>query len=99
MAAGHALRGVASAWLGLIVLQTVTTSGSGRVAALFTDLSGLISRAMDPAVPAIPDRRSGAPSASGGATTNPTSVYRPPADLTTGLAPLGTQPVPPRNVR
>jgi hypothetical protein len=58
---GHALRGAVTAWLGLIVLQAVvSTGGSGRVAGAFTGIAGLVNRALDPNVPAIPDRRAGA---------------------------------------
>lgn len=57
---GHAVRGMVTAWLGLIVLSTVSTQrGSGRVAGFFTDVNGLVKRALDPGVPAIPDRRDG----------------------------------------
>jgi hypothetical protein len=69
--AGHALRGMVTAWLGLVVLQTVSTKGgSGRVAGLFGDVDRLIQRAFDPKVPAIPDRR-------GGANTHPVAVFTP----------------------
>jgi hypothetical protein len=96
---GHTLRGAVTAWLSLIALQTVVAHGSGRVASAFADLDGLLQRAFDPGVPAIPDRRTGAaPSASSGATTNPTPVYRTPADLLP-TSPIGSQPVVPRNVR
>lgn len=45
-------------FLGLIALHAVgTQGGSGRVAEAFADLSRLIDRVIDPAVPAIPDRR------------------------------------------
>lgn len=54
---GHAVRGMVSAWLGLIVLQTVATKGSGKVAGLMADANRLVKRALDPSVPAIPDRR------------------------------------------
>lgn len=60
---GHALRGMVTAWLGLIVLQTVGTTGSGRVAGAFADANRLLKRALDPSVPAIPDRRDGTSSA------------------------------------
>jgi hypothetical protein len=61
---GHALRGVVTAWLALIVLQAAgTQNGSGRVAGLFTDINGLVKRALDPKVAAIPDRRNGATTA------------------------------------
>ena len=60
---GHALRGMVTAWLGLIVLQAVgSTKGSGRVAGLFADVDRLVKRALDPSIPAIPDRRTGAAS-------------------------------------
>jgi hypothetical protein len=49
-------------WLTLIALQTLSTQGaSGRVASLFTDVNSLVQRALDPTIPAIPDRRTGAP--------------------------------------
>lgn len=59
----HAFRGMVSAWLGLIVLQAVGDGGSGRVAGLFGDVNRLVKRAIDPSVPAIPDRRNGSGSA------------------------------------
>jgi hypothetical protein len=60
--AGHALRGMVTAWLGLVVLQTVSTKGgSGRLASMFGDVDHLIQRAFSPTVAAIPDRRNGAP--------------------------------------
>lgn len=54
---GHALRGVLSAWLGLIVLQAVGTSGTGQVGNFFGTVNTLVTRALSPNVPAIPDRR------------------------------------------
>jgi len=60
------VRGMVTAWLGLIVLQAVSQSekdGRGRVAGLFTDVNKLVKRALDPKVPAIPDRRNGAATA------------------------------------
>jgi hypothetical protein len=81
MAGGHALRGAVTAWLSLIVLQTVVTTGSGRVADALSGITDLINRALDPGVPAIPDRRDGAPSAYSGATLNPTPVYHRPPDM------------------
>jgi hypothetical protein len=52
------LRGMAAGFLGLIALQAVgTKGGSGRIAEAFGDVAGLIQRAFDPNVPAIPDRR------------------------------------------
>jgi hypothetical protein len=51
------LRGAVAAWLGLIALQAIATQGgSGRVAQAFTDVNRLVERALDPKVPAIPDR-------------------------------------------
>jgi hypothetical protein len=45
-------------WLALIALQALSGSGaSGRVAEAFRDVNSLIERALDPAVPAIPDLR------------------------------------------
>jgi len=61
MARGGMIRGAASAWLGLIALQAVSTrGGSGRVAEFFNDANRLVQRVLDPNVPAIPDRRGGA---------------------------------------
>lgn len=51
-----ALRGAGTAVLSLIVLQgLVSRGGSGRVAGLLADVNGLLVRALDPKVPAIPD--------------------------------------------
>jgi len=57
--ANHALRGAVTAWMTLIVLRTIGTSGSGKVAGLFADVDGLVQRALAPNVAAIPDRRRG----------------------------------------
>lgn len=52
-----AFRGAAGACLGLVVLQVATTrEGSGKVAGVLTAIDSLVRRAMDPTVPAIPDR-------------------------------------------
>lgn len=52
-----AFRGAFGACLTLAVLQVVTTrEGSGRVGEALSDVNSLIQRAMDPSVPAIPDR-------------------------------------------
>jgi hypothetical protein len=60
MAGRHAVRGMVTAWLGLIVLQTVSTQGgSGRVSGLFYDIDRLLQRALDPSVPAIPNLAKG----------------------------------------
>ena len=54
----HALRGALTAWMALIVLNTVgSAGGSGKVASLFGDVDRLVKRALSPDVPAIPDRR------------------------------------------
>lgn len=69
MASG-ALRGVLTAWLSLIALQAVGSSGgSGRVGDAFRDLNGIVGRVLDPAVPAIPDRRAGATTGTATSTT------------------------------
>lgn len=58
-----AVRGAVSAWLALTALQAVvSTGGSGRISALLADVNGLVERALDPTVPAIPDRRTQATS-------------------------------------
>jgi hypothetical protein len=54
----HTFRGAVTAWMALIVLQTVgSAGGSSKVASLFADINGLVTRALSPDVPAIPDRR------------------------------------------
>ena len=62
MASGkHAFRGALTAWMTLIVLHTVGTSGgSSKLTGLFTDVDNLVKRALSPNVAAIPDRRAGA---------------------------------------
>lgn len=56
----HTFRGALSAWMALIVLQTIgTRGGSGKIASLFSDVNGLVTRALSPDVAAIPDRRGG----------------------------------------
>jgi hypothetical protein len=67
---GHALRGAVSAWLGLIVLQTIVTH-TDRAGGALDVLNGLVQRALDPNVPAIPDRRPGAAAAAAGAPYGP----------------------------
>jgi hypothetical protein len=63
---GHALRGAVSAWLALIALQTIgTAGGSGRVASFFGDVDNLVKRALNPTVPAIPDRRNATATSAG----------------------------------
>lgn len=66
-----ALRGAMTAWLGLIVLQTVTTTGAGRVSGLIGSVDDLVKRAFDPSVPAIPDRSAGAAATGAAAATTP----------------------------
>lgn len=53
-----ALRGMAGGVLTLVVLQGLTGKGAGRVADLIDTTNGLVSRVLDPLVPAIPDRSS-----------------------------------------
>lgn len=50
------LRGAAGAWLGLVVLQGLTSKGgAGAVGGLLGTVTDLIDRALSPTVPAIPD--------------------------------------------
>lgn len=67
------LRGAATAALGLIALQAlVSKGGTGRVATLLDDVNGLVERMLDPSVPAIPDRSTGAVGGTGaGNSMNP----------------------------
>lgn len=54
------LRGAMVAWLGLIALQSFASSehdSPGRLRSALADVNGLVKRAIDPNVPAIPDRR------------------------------------------
>lgn len=45
-------------WLGLVALQALASkSAPGRIQSLAADVSGFVERALDPTVPAIPDRR------------------------------------------
>lgn len=90
----HAFRGALTAWMTLIVLRTVgTAGGSGRIASLFTDLDGLVTRALSPDVPLIRDRRVSSrgtaivgPDGTGGDGTHgyidPRGRYIPPSDNT-----------------
>jgi hypothetical protein len=58
------VRGVFAGFLGLVALHAVgSRGGSGRVGDAFADVAGVIERVMNPTVPAIPDRRAGAPAA------------------------------------
>ena len=65
-------------WLALVALQTFATSKSSpaRVAGLFQDLNSIVERALDPSVPAIPDRREGAENADPPAKTKTTTKTR-----------------------
>ena len=79
MARGGALRGVVTAWLGLIALHAVATTkgSSSRVAQLAADVAGVVDRVLDPSVPAIPDLRAGE---SWGGRSAPTGTFgTPPA--------------------
>lgn len=54
------MRWAFSTVLGLVAFQTlVSRAGSGRVGQFFTDANHLLERALDPTVPAIPDRAPG----------------------------------------
>lgn len=68
-------RGIASAWLGLIALDAIGRGGSGRIASFATDVNNALTRALDPSVPLVPDRRAGAGAVTAGA------PYQRPADM------------------
>ncbi|MDO8107146.1 hypothetical protein Q6348_08045 [Isoptericola sp. b441] len=54
----RALTSALTAGLGLIALQAIVSrGGSGRVGQAFAGLQSVINRALDPTVPAVPDRR------------------------------------------
>lgn len=57
--AGHALRGMASAALVLVVVETFARADSGQVSGLMGTVVGLVNRALSSDVPLIPDRRTG----------------------------------------
>lgn len=60
MSRGGALRGVMTAWLGLIALQSLSKAeASNRVTELAGNVATFIDRALDPTIPAIPDLRAG----------------------------------------
>jgi hypothetical protein len=77
---------MATAWLALIALQTVSSRGSGRVAGAFADVNRLVKRALDPSVPAIPDRRTGGSSTP---TVGPGTPFTPGLS---GFSPPGVHP-------
>ena len=59
-----ALAGAFTSWLALIALHAVASNGgSGRISELAGDVDRFVKRALDPAVPAIPDLRAGAAAA------------------------------------
>lgn len=63
-------------FLVLVGLQALTNrSAPGRVASLFSDVNNLLNRALDPTIPAIPDRSatSSTPAAAAPAPTATTS--------------------------
>lgn len=64
-----AMRGAATGALSLIVLQGLTGKASGRVGGLVDAVTGLIDRAIDPNVPAIPDHSRTAGGSSSSSTT------------------------------
>lgn len=54
------LRGIATGWLALIVLQVVVTQrGADATSGILNTLNSLIQRALDPTVAGIPDRGEG----------------------------------------
>ena len=70
------LRGAFTAWLSLIALHTIATSGGGRISEAFSDVTSILERVLDPTVPAIPDRSS---SATAPYTPGPVVAGRPPS--------------------
>ena len=74
--ANGALRGAGAAWLGLIVLGTLTQSrGAGAVGGLLGAVDGIVRRALDPSVPAIPDHSKSGNTAIVDKNGNPTGGY------------------------
>jgi hypothetical protein len=81
MAHGTA-RAAAAACLGLIALQAAgTKGGAGRLASLLGDVNSVVTRALDPGVPAIPDLRNGgswgAPTVTVGQAAAAAATWRP----------------------
>lgn len=80
-----AFRGAASAWLGLIALQAVTSKGgSSATSGVLGWAESVVKRALSPDVAAIPDRRTADTSTGAGATK----------DLSTALPNFSKVPVP-----
>lgn len=86
--------------LSLIALQALVTNGaSGRVGQFFADANRLLERALDPTVPAIPDRRGldrstyrgDVPLTSDGSPKTATRVQRPTTDQPTPRLPIPGQ--------
>jgi hypothetical protein len=86
------LRGAAGAWLGLVVLQTFTTNnGAGAVSGLLGAVDGLVKRALDPSVPAIPDHSRSGNTATVGPDGKPDGGY---LDGSGGYVPPGPEDAP-----
>lgn len=75
----HTARGMVTAWLALIALQTVTSSKyAPNVPGLVQAAAGLVGRIFDPNVPAIPNHGQAAASS---ATVTPSTPYVRPPDM------------------
>lgn len=86
------LRGAAGAWMGLIVLQAATTSrGANTIGGLLGTVDGLVKRALDPTVPAIPDHSKSSNTAVVGPDGKPTGGY---LDGDGGYIPPGPEDAP-----
>jgi hypothetical protein len=105
MSAKTTLGSAFTAWLALVALQAISTSGgSGRVASLFTDVNNVVTRVLSANIPGVPDLRDGAtkPNVNGisfdglqGATVAAAATVGPGG--ATGPSPTWTAPSPTKN--
>lgn len=81
-------RGLLGAWLALAALQAIGSSpaATGRVGGALSGVAGLVRRALDPTVPAIPDLRPGRDR------NAPASLASPPASAPTTTPAVGPPP-------
>lgn len=76
--AGGAVRGALGAWLGLVMIQKLTTyRGSLAVSTAADMITSLVKRAADPKVPLIPDLAGGGKWGGGGTGTANTTPSTP----------------------
>src|SRR5206468_1744130 len=95
--AGGAVRGFAAGALGLIALQTLTSDQyAGKAAGLIGTITGLVARALDPDVPAIPDHSAATPAdaAANAGAKDMGNPYANPTSTDHGRVPIAGHPRP-----